>query len=133
MAEFSLEIKGVDDLLRKLGTIEKVQDKLQPVAQREIRRVRERAQVYPPMLPNQRYVRTFKLRRGWADNVERVQSGLVARATNRNVPYNIYVQGHGTQAGIHRNRWETNKQILERETPAIVRAFDDEITKALKA
>jgi len=132
MSSASLEIKGMDEVLRKLGTIERVQDRLEPVAQREIRRVRTRAQVYPPTLPNQRYVRTFRLQRGWADNVQRVSNGLIATASNRNVAYNIWVQGHGTQAAIHRNRWETNRQILDAETPAIVRAFNDEIQRIIK-
>ena len=130
MSSFSISIDGVDKLSAKLGRIERVQDVLEPVARRRIRAMRDRARIYPPRLPNQRYVRTYTLRGGWNDSVQRVSNGIVARAENK-VGYSPWVQGYGTQAGIHRGRWETERQILDAETPQTVQEFGDAIQRAL--
>jgi hypothetical protein len=124
-----IHINGLDALIRKFNSFEKVLDVVEPVIADRTRRNRIRAQIYPPPLPRQRYVRTYKLRGGWSDRVQRSSSGIQGIASNRGVPYAPAVQGYGTQEAIHRGRWETDQQILDAETPGIV----EDMTRIVQA
>lgn len=68
---------------------------------------------YPPELPNQRYVRTGDLGRGWTDSEPMMQgdaTSLLAVLTN-SVSYGPEVQGVEDQKKIFAGRWRNTDQI----------------------
>lgn len=90
------------------------------------RDVRDKAQEYPPKRPGQRYVRTYRLRRGWTIVHPRLEANgdIVTEVTN-DVPYNEKVHGDSQgagQAAIHRNRWSKLLQIGASVLPLQIRA-----------
>lgn len=89
--------------------------------------LKKEARIYPPKLPNQKYVRTFKLRRGWKVTKAEADGGEVA---NVDVPYNIYVQGD-RQAAIHQGRWSTDKSLATANEEKIIEIFNRAVTKAI--
>jgi hypothetical protein len=131
MADTSIEIKGMDVLFRKLGTMEKVQDHLEPRMKHWTDTVLNEWHNYPPPLPNQRYVRTLKLSRGRRTIIQRVANGLVGIARNEGVPYSPWVIKAKTQAGIHRNRWNTDEGMVQKYTPLIQADFDKAVQDAI--
>ena len=111
MIDLTYHIKGVDLVLRELAGIRldaisgDVGDILDDIAQD--------AANYPPERPNQRYVRSGDLGRGWTES-EPLMSGsvtsLLAVLTN-SVSYGPVVQGAEDQAAVHAKRWRTTDQI----------------------
>lgn len=78
-----------------------------------VEKIVEKAKVYPPERPNQRYIRTHTLRDNW--RVEpRAASGLTVRAIN-DTPYAQLVQGN-KQLPIHTETgWQIVAEHLERD------------------
>jgi len=82
------------------------------------------AQRYPPELPNQKYIRTFKLFEGW----RRASMGPLKMRIFNPVPYGIYVQGRdtpfrsepATQAEIHQGRWPVLFKVAEKHLDALI-------------
>lgn len=69
---------------------------------------------YPPELPNQRYVRTYRLRRGWKAGVKRINGNTYSLVVSNDTEYTAFVVGslaktvsaaQRFQAAIHRGRW----------------------------
>jgi hypothetical protein len=121
----------LDELFDTLDRLDRIQDVLEPPAERNAALMEEDARDYPPELPNQRYRRTFRLRGGWSHRVQRLPNGVQALTTNRGVLYNIWVQNEGQQAAIHRGRWQTDQQILDNRTPGILQNFDEAVQEAI--
>ena len=63
---------------------------------------------YPPMLPNQKYKRTFNLRNSWLYAVLRPTEAEIGNAAT----YAGWVQGE-RQAAIHQGRWSKMREIGE--------------------
>jgi hypothetical protein len=74
-------------------------DEISLEAQRKMRE-------YPPELPGQKYIRTYRLRRGWRRRPAQGGVDLVNQ-----VPYAPLVQGESQQAEIHEGRWQTEEEI----------------------
>ena len=88
-----------------------------------MQRARTRAKIYPPELPRQKYVRTFRLRDNWKIG----KAGEIGYMITNPTPYTKYVMGdaYGTrQAMIHVGRWTTIRTIIEEE----IATLPDEIT-----
>jgi hypothetical protein len=121
----SMAIVGLDALLRKLGTMGKVEDELTPWAERTLKaakRETDYTQSSPPRVPGQTYIRTGKLMRGWQDQVS-VRSGeIMARRYNVRTNYGPFVMGRSRQTGIFAGRWPTDASIEQKIAPA---AIDD--------
>lgn len=69
---------------------------------------------YPPPLPNQKYVRTYKLKRGWKAGIMSVGVSRFALVISNDVNYTAMVVGSLAQAesvaanfqrAIHQGRW----------------------------
>jgi len=86
----------------------------------------------PPELPNQTYVRTNNYVQGWnipqlSVSPDRVQGKVVT-----NIEYAPWVGSFVFQAGIHRNRWPTDRGVMLRNRDQIVRNYQTAIRIALK-
>lgn len=92
---------------------------LEPASAEVRERWLARARHYPPPLPRQRYVRTYKLRGGWTSAGGGFVSRLLGSKTlvhvQNAVSYAPYVQLRERQAAIHRGRWTTTADIVESE------------------
>lgn len=151
----SVEIKGVDALIKKLGMVA-AQNTLDAPMQRSLFRVQRRMQEYPPALPPRQgpssqpvrfttragrsvdfiakapkpYRRTGTYGRRWTTRVLRAGDGLQGRVGN-NTRYAPYVGSERFQARVHRGRWNTDAGVLRQETPAITADFQQAIDRAL--
>ncbi len=81
---------------------------------------------YAKRRPNQKYVRTYELRRGW----KAIEKGAESRVENK-VHYARYVQGE-KQAWMHAGRWRTWKQVVKDNTKGMLRAADQALQRWLK-
>ena len=72
---------------------------------------------YPKKRPLQKYVRTFKLRRGWLVEYSRTKTRV-----RNNVPYAPFVQGDNTQAWMHAGRWRTTSKVASDNEKGMTRA-----------
>jgi hypothetical protein len=130
MAE--IEIKGLDALYRKLQTIEKIQDVLEPPMQRAVLRVQAKMAKYPPARPKSSYVRTGTLGRRWTTKAERTAAGVIGKVGNNTI-YGPLVQSKQFQAKVHQGRWtNTDEQVLAEELPVITADFNRAVDDALK-
>lgn len=107
------ELKGFKELDRKLADLTNLQKLASPLRDNGEMVVQEMS-LYPPQRPNQSYVRTLMLGRTWkAGPVQRVLDGLQIIVGN-GMPYVKWVQASLTQAWMHRGRWQTEIEVLER-------------------
>jgi hypothetical protein len=93
------------------------------VSQEWARDVRTEAQVYPARLPKQRYVRTYRLRRGWTVSPTRLEAnGDIVTEILNDVPYAPKVHGDSAgrgQARIHAGRWRYIRDIGTTVSPSL--------------
>ena len=154
MTTVRFEVKGAEELIRKLGSVATMRTLL-PAMRRSVFRVHKDIATYPEppasgsfkgfVRDKQRrwffaalrrgditvpYVRTGTLGRRWTTNVAASLDGLVGTIGN-NTDYGPFVQSTGQQAQIHRGRWETIDKVLADNKQAIERDFKREIDRAL--
>ena len=133
MAE-AIEIKGVDELIKKLGKVEGRKVLRQPMDD-SMALVKASAMQYPQPIPNSTYVRTNVLKNSWSkpENTYVKDTGNGLQGTvGTNVEYAPWVVSHQFQARIHWSRWPTDRGILAKHRPAIVKLFQSAIDKALR-
>lgn len=125
------ETTGVDDLRRKLDVVDDLPGNIiDPVLADFVPEERDRLEntPYPPMLPNQRYIRTFRLKFSF-----RANRRAEAEYTLRNeAPYSGFVVGI-QQAEIHQGRWWIAYHMLLDRVPDLTRALVDELESKLRA
>ena len=127
----SIQIKGVAELIAKLGKAAAVQV-LEPPMQRGVYRLQRAMQEYPPAPRNSRYVRTGTLGRRWTTRIVRSSNGLTGTVGNNTV-YGPLVQSSRFQARMHkRTGWRTDQGAVDKERAAIVADFERAIQAALK-
>ena len=125
--QLAFEIKGYNrirnGLRRLVADHPKEADKaIEKFNRRQVRRLRSKR--YPAKRPNQKYKRTFQLRRGWRTRQVRTGEHEI-----RNVmSYAPYVVGQ-KQAWMHKDRWWVAKDVVEEETPTLVRDLTAVYTK----
>ena len=154
MTTIRVDIKGGDELIRKLGRVTAI-GTLRPPMQRSVELIHDDITDYPePPGPGsfkgfvsdkQRrwffaalrrgeitvpYVRTGTLGRRWEKKVTASPDGVDGTIGN-DTEYAPFVQG-SQQAQIHQGRWETIEQVLEDNEQAIVADFNRAIEKALR-
>lgn len=155
----SIEIRGVDELIRKLGSVEGVKVLEAPMRRSMLRLQRDiaNADAVPKMRPGEWAAKTslkqkraywFKVKklgkhpgrtgttaRGWnAPNSVRISRsgvGLTGRL-GTGVKYAPWVQSEKWQARMHRKRWKTDQEVTYNNRNAIVADFEREIRKALR-
>ena len=141
----TIQIKGIDELIRKLGRAEGVKH-LRPPMQRSVYRLQGRVAQYPAQKPGSRYVRgqgmanaqgvvlhktSENLGKRWTSKVEQGAGSITGRVGN-NVSYAPLVQSYRFQARIHRGLWQTDRYVMDTEHRTIVRDFESAISGALR-
>lgn len=111
-----IEIVGIDNLVRKLNSVDRAQDVIEPRFRYWSERIGAEWHKYPPPLPNQRYVRTGNLGRGRRQLMQRTANSITAIARSSGPAYNTWVLQGKTQAGIHRGRWATDDGLVNKYT-----------------
>ncbi len=145
MAAVTIDIKGVDALIAKLGKVQAT-NILRPPMQRAVLRIQRDMQEYPPQRPGSRYVRgrgmanaagivehktSQQLGKRWTTKVFQEGAYLTGKVGN-NVTYAPFVQSRQFQARIHRGRWQTDAQVVNRLARTIVGDFETTISQALR-
>jgi len=92
-----------------------------------LRRLKE----YPPELPNQRYIRTDKLKNSW--HIERVSDKAIGVVSDSGIaPYNREVQDEDQQLEIHRGRWPTVQSVANVSGDEVLEFFSTRILEDLE-
>lgn len=130
MSNVSIQIKGIDALVQKLGKVEGTKH-LRPPMQRSVYRLQARMAQYPAQRTNSSYRRTGTLGRKWTSKIEQ-GNGIIRGKVGNNASYAPLVQSYQFQARIHRGLWQTDRYIVDTEYRTIVRDFEDTIKNTLK-
>jgi hypothetical protein len=129
MSAVTIEIRGVDALIARLGKVEGTRI-LEPPMQRAVLRIQRDMQEYPQQRAGSTYRRTGTLGRKWTKKVRQEGEYLTGRVGN-NTSYGPFVQSRQFQARVHRGRWQTDAQVVNRNMDAIVGDFEAAIRRAL--
>jgi len=114
-----MEFKGYNRVRNALrGLASKRKDVSSPIIAEWLKKLRAtlKSEKYPPKLPNQKYIRTGNLANRWA-----VQDNAIINRAK----YAGYVVGKGTQAEIHQGRWWTMQDVVNRESPKLVKSLSE--------
>jgi hypothetical protein len=125
MINISYNVKGADAIIRTLDGIRL--DAIKGDVATLMDAIAADAADYPPELPNQRYVRTGDLGRGWTDSAPLMRgdaTSLLAVLTN-SVSYGPEVMSAEDQRAIFAGRWRTTDQITD--------AWEDRAAQAIEA
>lgn len=124
----TISIDGVDETLRRLSKYQGVGMFVRPMNQ-SIKILEKEMKVYPPTLPGQKYVRTGKLQQSWVSPPLELGTDTVRGKVGTNREYAPWVQSRRFQARIHRGRWGTDMDAIEKHRDTIVRLFRQAIEK----
>lgn len=95
---------------------------------------------YPPELPNQKYVRTYTLRRGWKAYIQVINPNSYAVVVSNDTDYTSFVVGSlaiaesvaaSFQADIHRGRWELATKTVGAAFAEFLKGYDQRIAQKL--
>ena len=131
MSGYTVELKGVDELSRKLqeaGRGEYVRGALEAAGLDLVTKARN----YPPVPEGSKYQRTYKLQNSWDSRVS--DDGMVLSVgTNKgSVPYAGYVMGREEQTRTHAwHGWKTIEGIIQLNLDRITEALRRNLEKAL--
>lgn len=146
-----LEIRGIDELERKLGLVEAAL-RLGPILRAAASSIKNEVARYPPSSiansPTQRrwYERGFGprwMRRDGSVGGSRTSETLARRWTTRvsanearvgnNASYAPFVQGRDQQAAFHARRgWKTLEDVGEKEAQRVIRKIETAIARAMR-
>ena len=150
-----IEIKGIDELERKLGRLASVEILKLPTEQ-GLGLLFARTQIYPPPAHRKMRWKTEKQRRWffanlhkgkiqvpyrrrksgglagrWAKKVK-VEKGTVIGILSNRISYGPWVMGPHDQAAYHKGVWPTTKDIARLEEKHIARNFTEAIRRAIE-
>lgn len=125
----TITITGIDDIIKRLDHAEG-NEALRRAMVRSVERLRNRMADYPPQRSGSSYRRTGTLGRRWTTRVEALSAGVRGRVGN-NTRYGPFVQSSAFQASVHRGRWQTDQQVMERELETIEGYFREEVQRSL--
>lgn len=150
-----IEIKGIDKLFKKLDKVA-AQETLRPPMQRSVMRIQQDMAEYPEtptpgvwaawvnshspekaaairgaFFAQKWRGRTGTLGRRWTTKVTSNAKGLIGKIGN-NTKYGPFAQSKQFQAGFHRDRFQTDVDVMERNKSEIVADFQRTIEKALR-
>ena len=129
MANVSIKVRGVEELVKKLGKLAAVETMEKPMTQ-SVLTVSSALAYYPPQRPTT-YVRTGSLGRMWTYKVTRTGNGIQGKVGNR-IPYGPWVQSEQFQAWMHKGHWQTDQQELEKNRNRITKFFQDAIDEEIR-
>lgn len=98
-------------------------------------KARKAITVYPPMLPNQKYVRTGIYGRSWMIFKNKDGYLLSGLAVQRGRAYEKYVAGDlegNWQAGIHQGRWKMSQKAYEEMNENLATEIETRISTAAR-
>lgn len=125
----TVSITGLDDALRRLERAAG-DEALRRGMVRAVERLRNRMADYPQQRRGSSYRRTGTLGRRWVTRVEGASGGVRGRVGNNTI-YGPLVQSQAFQARVHRGRWQTDQQVIERETETITGYFREEVERSI--
>ena len=117
-----IEVKGIEQLNRKLARIQQRLDTgdpgstLRQAMRRAVLRVQAGMMDYPTQRSGSSYRRTGTLGRRWTTEVLPEGDELIGKVGN-NTKYAPQVQSEKFQARVHRERWQTDADVLEKSPP----------------
>lgn len=128
----TIAITGLDAALRQLRELRL--DALRQTVADVLDEIAKDAAVYPPELPNQRYVRTFKLRDGWleGDRDVRLSGDTLTAALTNGVGYADEVMGDDQKA-VFQDRWRTVDDLVDAWEDRVADRIDDALDQLVDA
>jgi hypothetical protein len=133
MSTLTIEVEGIDKLLKKYGRVEGLKLLREPIIESLAFLVDDLA-TYPSPPPGSTYRRTGTLGRFWTSAVPEIletSQGISGRYGN-NLEYAPYVQDEELQAGIHRSRWLTDDGAIKKNEQKIIDKFETFLVKSLE-
>jgi hypothetical protein len=130
MADVTITIRGVDRRVAKFGRVASLNYLRLPMT-RAVARIHDMIKIYPPPIPKSRYKRTGVYGKLWTKDVDITSEGLQGKVGIQ-LHYAPYVGSSLLQARVHRGRWLTDRQVVQRNRAAIVRDFQSAIRRALR-
>jgi hypothetical protein len=124
-----LDIPNLDVLIAQLGKLEDVIGELAEPTEETLKLLKERMQEYPPERPGQKYVRTDTLKNGWSEHI--ILSGDRLGVLRNPTSYGRFVQSDIDQAWMHKDRWQTDKQVVDEKENEVVRIYERYLQKRL--
>jgi hypothetical protein len=132
MSGYSIELKGVDELARKLqeaGRGGYIRGALEAAGVDLVSKARQ----YPPVPEGSAYQRTNKLRNSWDARVSNDGEVLSIGTHLGSVPYAGYVMGREDQTRVHAwHGWMTIEGIVQLNLERITAAIKKHLEKALR-
>lgn len=137
MASFDFKISNLDLVKSKLASFRNssvLKAAIEKAANDVLNDLARQMAVYPPPPSGSKYNRTYNLQGGWTGAKPEFQpiAGFSFKAQISNpVAYAKFVQGSGTQAAIHKNRWQTDQQILDSNEKQITETLEEAVQAAV--
>lgn len=123
MSGATIEIRGLDVIQAALGRIDNLLADMAEPTRETLELLKRRMQDYPPPPAGSKYVRTYRLRNSWQEDI--ILSGnVLGRLESVNVPYAPYVQDEQHQAQIHQGRWQTRQQVAREEEQNVLALYE---------
>lgn len=131
----SIRIDGLSELIARVSEAQ-ARKILEPPMRRAVLRLERGMKQYPPQRPGSTYrrgidPRSERLGQRWTSNVQATGSGLRGTVGN-NASYAPWVQASAFQARTHRNRWQTDVDVMDDNEAKIVDDFARTVEKALE-
>jgi hypothetical protein len=136
--QINIQVVGLPSLIARLGHVVTPAVLAAPM-KRAQELVRARMADYPPPPPDSTYIRTGNLGRSWAA-ASPIEAGgsMIGVIASTDVDYAGFVQGdpsggYPSQATIHKDRWQTDVQVINALAPEIGRDFTATIQAELNS
>lgn len=123
----TIKVYGVEQFIARISR-PMASRTLRPAMQASVGILQRDIAKYPRQRAGATYRRTGTLGRRWTTEV--AKSGLWGKVGN-NTSYGPFVQSSQFQATMHRGRWQTDEQVLQRNTGRIEKIFSKAIDRAL--
>ena len=127
----TIEILGLDELQHKLGRLGAIST-LKPPMNKAVHRIHAETQTYPPPPKGSTYRRKHAggLAGSWVARTEQKRQTLVG-VVGASISYAPYVMGPKRQAWMHKGRWPTTDDIVDKQKHNIVNDFEKAIRKVI--
>lgn len=124
----SITITGMDELLAKLGKLERVQMALKRPMDMSVKYMQDKIATYPGPRAGSTYRRTRRLGNSWTSLIGYTSAGIQGKIGNV-TEYGPFVQGEQQQWYHRETGWKTTSDVAG-ESEAFVRdVFDKEIRR----
>lgn len=126
-----VEIPNLPGVTRSIARIPgALGDRLRSASAQARRLLVSALSAYPPPPPGSRYVRTYRLRRGW-ERATPIAGGKGFQLINP-VEYAGFVQGEPSQQSkAHRGRWRSASAIAHELEEEVLQLFEDATEEAI--